>query len=634
MPPRRTPAAAAAGARTTAFLNSLPAPWKAIFEDKWEHVELGDTELVLQTEDEFLDTTKNECFINTFMHNADAMESYLESSGIENTLMGRYLALFPNVQLEKLVEFTNQELAARGQERADAHELRKHFCLMWARGMYNFSTAKLWVHELAAAAEKHRFVLPTHKRFIELMLAVRGFPVTGRRGDHDDVWNQSNTNFKRLQIIAELLLEPSHKILNLKGGNVVLDDELYASKSRSDVEMKTISDRKTGGEGPVGNMVADSSDSKVYAVRLRMKGETEVDNVEKTIDQLPDLISNTHSIDSHIDRGYGKKKMIEILAKKGFNVLTMAAAAGSRHAWLTKDEVDAQVKKWVSKGKSTAWINDRVNAIKDFILPSDAHMGTFVKIAKRKMSLDNGKEISLYAIAIHDCHDRKTASKLLRIFATGDKVEQLKNVIVGMKKDSGINSCTLFYHAKTPVAAREEVEKTLLDNGCGPISLSQRDGPWFAGKGGRVCGTMATKFAVNELPLETAEQKQEMLEKCIDSWFKRHHSSSAMKAGSDNEVPLSEHIQQYDFVRDLYDNGLFEKRDHPEIGVTPDAIVRMFARGETVLATGEWKTRLSEERSIRDAEAAATAHGKHVVCDLNDEGKYYSFIPKPTSSPI
>ena len=107
---------------------------------------------------------------------------------------------------------------------------------------------------------------------------------------------------------------------------------------------------------------------------------------------------------------------------------------GSRHSFLTKDEVDKKVKEWQKSGKEANWIEQRVNAVRDFILPDVEDMGTVVKIAKRRYKLENGHEIDLYAIAVHEVFDPKASTKWLRLFATGDYVDGLKRQLVATQK--------------------------------------------------------------------------------------------------------------------------------------------------------------------------------------------------------
>ena len=296
---------------------------------------------------------------------------------------------------------------------------------------------------------------------------------------------------------------------------------------------------------------------------------------------------------------------------------------GSRHCFLTKDEVDKKVKEWQKSGKEANWIKERVDAVRDFILPDVEDMGTLVKIAKRKYTLANGHEIELYAIAVHEVFDPKASTKWLRLFATGGYVDGLKRQLVATKKAGGMDSKTLWGFIRGVdkyCAERSGVETLLISNGCGPVSVDQRSVGWGLGKMHRITGTMGDKFAKLDLPLVSDEQKREMLQQCLDSWYKRHPSSSAMKAGSDNEVPISEHIEALDWVDDLYDIGAIELTSDPDIGVSCDGIARMHVNEIVAIGTVEYKTRLALITTIEEAENAVRAHGRHVICNYGDEG--------------
>ena len=60
-------------------------------------------------------------------------------------------------------------------------------------------------------------------------------------------------------------------MLNKKNGLLVLDDELVSSHA-TDVELKTVSNHKSGKEGPVSNCISDSQIGTLFAIWLRTKG--------------------------------------------------------------------------------------------------------------------------------------------------------------------------------------------------------------------------------------------------------------------------------------------------------------------------------------------------------------------------
>lgn len=65
-----------------------------------------------------------------------------------------------------------------------------------------------------------------------------------------------------------------------KNGIIVADDKLIASKA-NDVEKKVLSNRKSRGEGPVSDCIADSCVNTMLGIRICIKGETQLDNVKE-----------------------------------------------------------------------------------------------------------------------------------------------------------------------------------------------------------------------------------------------------------------------------------------------------------------------------------------------------------------
>ena len=124
----------------------------------------------------------------------------------------------------------------------------------------------------------------------------------------------------------------------------------------SDVEKKTLCGRKRGKDGPVADSAACSATSVLYGMRIRARGETEQENVDKLLNTLPTLTHAVDSIDNHFDRGYGKLSNIKKNASKGYGGFTMSAEVGSGNPFTTQDKVDVQMKKWRDKGKSESWI--------------------------------------------------------------------------------------------------------------------------------------------------------------------------------------------------------------------------------------------------------------------------------------
>jgi hypothetical protein len=71
----------------------------------------------------------------------------------------------------------------------------------------------------------------------------------------------------------------------------VLDDELIASKAE-DVELKILSTRKSGGEGPTCDCICDSYFQFVLAMRVQSTGDSQMYNVGKLLHTLPPIDNN------------------------------------------------------------------------------------------------------------------------------------------------------------------------------------------------------------------------------------------------------------------------------------------------------------------------------------------------------
>ena len=137
-------------------------------------------------------------------------------------------------------------------------------------------------------------------------------------------------------------------LLNRDNGSLLIDDELISSRA-SDVEQRTVSERKSGKEGPVSNCIACSFTSVLFGFRLRVKGESQQANVHALIDTLPSITTSEEKIRLTFDRGYGKMDFIEENARKRYNISTIATTVGSRHPFVTKRESDKYIQYYQAK---------------------------------------------------------------------------------------------------------------------------------------------------------------------------------------------------------------------------------------------------------------------------------------------
>ncbi len=132
----------------------------------------------------------------------------------------------------------------------------------------------------------------------------------------------------------------------------MLDDELLGSKAGV-IESKTVSDRKSGGEGSTCDALCFQI---LLAMRLRTVTDSQLESVSRLLDNMPSIHDNSNSMHGPIlacDRGYGKKSFIEMLGAKHYKVVTIASPIGSDHPIISSTTVSAYVEKVKAAGIKT-----------------------------------------------------------------------------------------------------------------------------------------------------------------------------------------------------------------------------------------------------------------------------------------
>ena len=169
-----------------------------------------------------------------------------------------------------------------------------------------------------------------------------------------------------------------------------------------------MSDRKAGGEGPVYDCIADSCVNTMLGMRLRIKGESQLDNVKQLMGTLPTITSLYHALRLCFDCGYGKMAFLHETAKKNYNMATVANSIRSRHPFLLPTLVASKTIEWRGKYVSEEEINQRINVFKDYILESTEFGGASVRVATKKITINNCRRKKIYATAVCDIFDKKT----------------------------------------------------------------------------------------------------------------------------------------------------------------------------------------------------------------------------------
>jgi hypothetical protein len=214
-------------------------------------------------------------------------------------------------------------------------------------------------------------------------------------------------------------------------GCYVFDDELLASNA-VDVELRTLSDRKAGGEGPTIDGLCDAFLQVVLGMRLRTTADTQQGNLEKLMDRFSQVEPNsTSSLGSIlvIDRGFGNLKLVLALGAKNFKILTIAAALGSEHPivpssaqeiYLAKLREHYKDNKYDSSDEEQDPLLPVVNAeekLRKNLLPWTISDDSNVLLGPEVVVATNMEDSNLVAVAIRDIFDKKDSPKNNPIFS-------------------------------------------------------------------------------------------------------------------------------------------------------------------------------------------------------------------------
>ena len=329
----------------------------------------------------------------------------------------------------------------------------------------------------------------------------------------------STTSLKNLEKIEILFFEATVKtLLNTKDGVLVIDDELIPSRAK-DVELKTVSNRKSGKEGPVADCMACSLLGIMYGMKLRSSGVSQVDNVVALASSIPKINQN---VSLTFDRGYGKRSFSETMISRGFNISTFASTTGSRHPFVSPEEVFNFERKLLQKGASQEMINARISPIRKWIFNEGDYLGSEIRVAS--VGVSNRKQ--LFASIVREVFDRKSTKKSLRFFLSGiadNSIPLIGTTWVCISLGERISNETLLYGDNWE--EKEVVEKALLQN-CNPLSIGQRCADWFLLRTFHFTGTLGSGLGSLDRNV-TNENLRVVMDSLLDSWYKRVSSTSA-----------------------------------------------------------------------------------------------------------
>jgi hypothetical protein len=123
-----------------------------------------------------------------------------------------------------------------------------------------------------------------HKRFKEILHHLKGVDCGNENNPaFSHSWDDQRNLLRNIHPFGTRIFErPIYYLFDSINGAYVYNDELIASKAK-DVELRTLSDRKTGGEGPTVDCLCNSFFQYIISMRLRTLEDSQLENCIKVL---------------------------------------------------------------------------------------------------------------------------------------------------------------------------------------------------------------------------------------------------------------------------------------------------------------------------------------------------------------
>ena len=462
------------------------------FRDGWTELNIEEEPFKLVMEEDYVNHHNLDPLIETFTHMVKAMTSALTSRGLPLNRVNAFMYLLPTGVISKLADSTTQHLIANGLEQIrDNREYYQFLATKMLRSRFRMSSPAAFL-SMENLSKFHQFDLMDLKRYNEI-LGSSGYPNTPNEIDttkrESNSWQQEKRQFRSFVELEKIIFERTvDTFLNKKNGQLVVDDELIASKSK-DVESKYVTKRKKGKEGPVTDCVACSLSNVIFGIRLRLVGDKQVENVYKLLEHLPKLVTPNECITLTFDRGYGKLHFIQQVSLSNYQIQTIAPDQGSHHPFLVHTLVGKKIKEWKKRKPdiTPTQIDGNIEICRKWIYADGPYLGSNARVASKTIMKTN-----FYATVLRDVYDRKASSNVIRMFSVGTKFSQRHNEWIAYKSKTLVSKTDMF-SSRDDDGKFSELESTVLKN-CYPLTLVQRTADWFLMKSFRLTGTMAQKL--------------------------------------------------------------------------------------------------------------------------------------------
>jgi hypothetical protein len=202
-------------------------------------------------------------------------------------------SLLISLALEDILEYANESINVTSCTPVSPAEFRRFLGTLPLSVTFTLSMDQMVVlMETLTAGSNCKL-----DRFREILRNLRGYDCSTRgTAATQGPWDDQRNLLHNLHLLEQKPFERSiNFFVDRENGCYVYDDELTASKA-NDVELRTLSDRKTGGEGPTIDSLVDTMFQVVLGMRLHTNADTQMENLDRLTDRFPQIDGNITSI--------------------------------------------------------------------------------------------------------------------------------------------------------------------------------------------------------------------------------------------------------------------------------------------------------------------------------------------------
>ena len=386
---------------------------------------------------------------------------------------------------------------------------------------------------------------------------------------------------------VDIAMRQSAKTFTTTVSTATLDDEAIGSKAQ-DVEVHGHSHKKRFQNHQPSDVVVDVATRAIVGVQYRQAGRPQLEMVENLLTfwvKTNAGIDSLHGVITTFDRGYSKRAVWEMFARRGMPFVGICGDSFNGHPMVAESEtascrylVGSRIPDAGQLGDAVYWTTRTVR-----------HPGA------------SGTSVATVALAVRQNSRRKATTdaqrrntQVLRFVCGGlPHQEQLPSVMCFVRYVVAPDSrrATLFFPSAhvDPGGWKALLESKLTSRGVVPLTAAQRTADWFIRKRYLITGTNALHLArlspaVTDLLFATTAQPgneksdAEVFHSLCDHWFSRKRASQQMKMGTSNEPFVVQALRDSEEVVELFDIGLVTHTNYQGIGVSADGVALLPSR--------------------------------------------------------